>query len=209
MNQSGRWGWLPAASGIAFFVILIVSFFVMGEPKDADEPVEEIVSFYVDNKDSVIISSVMGVLAGLFLIVFGAQLREVLRAARPGSDVLPSLAFVGTVIVAIGAAIDGTISFALAEAAEDIDPTGVQALQALWDNDFLPLMLGATAFLFGTGLAALTTGVLPKWLGGVMVAAGVLCFTPIGWIGVIIAGLSVLGISIALTARARRAPTAA
>jgi hypothetical protein len=209
MNESGRWGWLAAFGGVAFFVIGIVSFIIMGEPKAADEPVEEIVDFYLDNKDSVIIGAVMGVLAGLALIVFGAHLREVLRAGGARSDVLPTLAFVGTVITAIGFAIDGTIVFALAEAADDIEPSGVQTLQALWDNDFLPIMLGAEAFLWGTGLSALITGVLPKWLGGIMVVAAILGFTPIGWIGVIVAALSILGLSVVLTMRARRGPAPA
>ena len=42
--------------------------------------------------------------------------------------------------------------FSLAEAADDIDPVAVQALQALWDNDFLPFMLDPL-FPQATGLA--------------------------------------------------------
>ena len=209
MNESARWGWLAALGGVVFFVVGFVSFIIMGEPKAADEPVQEIVDFYLDNKDEVEISAFMGVLAGLALIVFGAHLREVLRGVAPRSDVLPSLAFVGTVIAAIGFAIDSTISVALAEAADDIDPTGVQSLQALWDNDFIPIMLGTEAFLWGTGLSALTTGALPRWLGWIMIVAAIVGFTPIGWVAVIVAAFSIIGLSVALTMRARRAPAAA
>jgi len=209
MNRDDRRGWLVALTGVAFIVIGIIGFAIAGEPKSADDPAEEIVSFYLDNKDSVVIAAFLGVLAGLLLMTFGAYLRNVLRGALGSGDIAPTMAFVGTTIVALGFAIDGTISVALAETADDIEPSAVQALQALWDNDFLPILLGATAFLFGTGIAILRSGVLPKWLGGVMVVAGILGFTPIGWVAVIVAALMVLVLSIMLALRARTEPAAA
>ena len=209
MNRGNGPAWLAPLTGVLFFVLLIVSFFVMGEPKDAEEPVEEIVSFYADNEDEVQIGAIVGVLAGLLLMSFGAYLRTVLRAAVGEDSITPTLAFVGTVIVAIAIAIDGTISFALAESADNIEPAAVQALQALWDSDFIPFILGATAFLLGTGLAIVRSGVVPKWLGAVMLVALVLGFTPIGWIAAIVAGLSILILSVMLTMRARGAAPAA
>ncbi len=92
-----------------------------------------------------------------------------------------------------------------ARRADDIDPVAVQSLQALWDNDFVPLMLGVLMFLWATGLAAIRTGALPKWLGWVMVALGVLGLTPIGFVAAIGAAILVLVISILLSVRARSA----
>jgi hypothetical protein len=195
-------------TGVAFVVIGILSFIVGGEPKSADEPVREIVDFYVDNKDSVEIGAIMGVGAGILLIFFGAYLRTFLRAAAPEDDLLPMVSFIGFVIVAIGFAIDGTIVFAAAEAADDIAPSAVQALQALWDNDFLPLILGVECFLWGTGLAVLRSGALPRWLGWVMVVLGVAGMTPIGFVSAIGSALLVLVLSVMLGLRAgRAAPT--
>ena len=74
--------------------------------------------------------------------------------------------------MAVGLAVDTTILIALSEAANDIDPVAVQALQALWDNDFIPLVVGVLLFLWGTGLSVIRTGVLPKWLGWVMIGLG-------------------------------------
>jgi hypothetical protein len=209
MNRGSGPAWLTPLTGVLFFVLLIVSFIVMGEPKDAEEPVEEIVGFYVDNKDEVQIGAMLGVLGGLLLMTFGAYLRSVLRGAVGDESVLPTLAFSGTLIVAVALALDGTISFALAESADNIDPSAVQGLQALWDSDFIPFILGVTAFLLGTGMAILRSDVLPRWLGGVMILALVLGFTPIGWVAAIAAALSILVLSVMLTMRARSAPTAA
>jgi hypothetical protein len=125
--------------------------------------VREIVDYYVDNKDSIQVAAFIGVAAALLLVFFGAYLRRVLRAAAPEEEILSLVSFLGLVVVAVGIAIDTTISIALSEAADDIDPVAVHSLQALWDNDFVPLVLGVLMFLWATGLAVIRTGALPKW----------------------------------------------
>jgi len=201
--------WLAPLTGVAFVVVGIISFLISGEPKSADEPVKEIVNFYVDKKDSVQISAIAGVVAGLFLIFFGAYLRKVLRAAGGEGETLSLVSFIGLVLVALGFAIDGTILFALAEAAEDIDPVAVQSLQALWDNDFLPIMLGVLAFLWATGISVIRSGALPKWLGWVMILLGIVGVTPIGFVAAIGSAILVLVLSILLSLRARSRASAA
>jgi hypothetical protein len=197
--------WLIPLTGVAFIVVGIISFIIGGEPKSADEPVNEIVDFYKDNKDSVQISAIGGVIASVLLIFFGAYLRRVLRAAAGEGEMLSLISFIGLVLVGLGFAIDGTIAFALAEAVDDIDPIAVQALQALWDNDFLPIMLGIMAFLWATGISVIRSGALPKWLGWVMIALGIVGVTPIGFAAFLGTAILVLVISILLAVRARSA----
>lgn len=202
MNSNSR-QWLVPLTGLGFILVGILSFVVGGEPKSADDPAREIVSWYVDNKDSVEVGAILSVVAGVLLVFFGAYLRDVLRAAGPGTDGLSLVAFMGFVVVAVGTAIDGTIMFAAAEAAEDVPAASLVALQALWDNDFLPFILGVELFLWGTGLAVVRTGVLPKWLGWVMIVLAVVGFTPIGFVAAIGSALLVLILSILLSIRAR------
>jgi len=198
--------WLVPLTGVGFVLLGILSFIVGGEPKSANEPVREIVNYYVDNKDSIQVGAFIGVAAILLLVFFGAYLRQVLRATAPEGEILSLVSFLGLVVVAVGFAIDTTILIALSEAADDIDPVAVQSLQALWDNDFVPLVLGVLMFLWATGLAVIRTGVLPKWLGWVMVVLGVLALTPIGFVAAIGAAILVLVLSILLSVRARSAP---
>jgi hypothetical protein len=213
MNGSRGRGWLVPLTGAAFLVFLILSFIVQGEPKQADDPVDEIVDYYVDNKDSIQIAAILSVVAGVFLIFFGAHLRAVLRAGEGEGGMLSILPLVGLSIVAVGGAIDGTILFATAEAAEDIEPTSVQTLQALWDNDFLPFVLGTLVFLWSVGIAVLQTGALPKWLGWVAIVLGIVGLIPadIAFAAAIGTALWILVVSILLSVRARRetAPPAA
>jgi hypothetical protein len=195
--------WLAPLTGVAFIVVGILGFAVGGEPSSADDPAPKIVQFYVDNKDSVEFGAILTAVAGVLLIFFGAYLRNVLHAAAGPGEILSLVSFVGLVVVAVGVAIDATISFALAEAADDIDPVAAQALQALWDNDFIPMIMGVMAFLWATGLAILKSGVLPRWLGWLMIVLGVLAATPVGFVAAIGAAILVLVISIMLTLRAR------
>lgn len=203
--------WLVPLTGVAFVLVTALDFGA-SLPPSADKPVAEIVDFYVDKKTSIQISATSQVVAGLLLIIFGAYLRKVLRAAAPEDEVLPLVAFIGLVIVAVGDVIDATIFFALAEAAKDIDPVAVQALQALWDNDFLPAMLGVLAFLVATGISIIQSGVLPKWLGWVMLllllVIVIVGLTPVGFIATIYVAFGammilVLVLSVMLTLRAR------
>ena len=196
--------WLVPLTGVLFILLVIAGFAIGGEPPEPDDPVAEIVEHYVDNKDSVMISAIVGTLAGAVLIFFFAYLRKVLKAAEGPDGMLSLVAFVGAVILATGAAIDGTIYFALAETADDIDPAGVQALQALWSNDFLPLALGTLVMLLASGLSIVRHGALPKWLGWVAIVLAILGPTPVGFFAFLGGALWILTVSIMLTMRARR-----
>jgi hypothetical protein len=202
MTRSKPW-WAPL-TGVAFLIVLIINFVIAGEPKDADHPPREIVQWYVDNKDAVELGAIFGVAAALLLIFFGAYLRQVLHEAGGEGESLSLVAFVGFAIVGVGAAIDNTILFAQAEAADKINPVAAQALQALWDNDFLPLALGVLCFLWATGVTVIRTGVFPKWLGWVMILLGIAGMTPVGFASAVGAGLLVVILSVMLTLRARR-----
>jgi hypothetical protein len=119
--------------------------------------------------------------------------------------VLPLVAFIGFVVVAVGFAIDSTILIAMSEAADDIPASSMQALQALWDNDFVPIVLGVECFLWATGISVLRHGALPKWLGWVMIVLAIAGLTPIGFVAAIGSAVLVLVLSIMLALRARSA----
>jgi hypothetical protein len=139
--------WLVPLTGAAFIVLGIIGFVVGGEPTHADHPPRDIANWYLDNKDSIEIGAFIAVAAVVLLVFFGAYLRTVLRTAAGDTEMLSLVSFIGIVVVAVGVAIDVTILIALAETAGDINPVGVQSLQALWDNDFVPIALGVELFL--------------------------------------------------------------
>jgi hypothetical protein len=198
-----RKNWWVALTGVAFVVVLIVGFIVGGEPPGADEPVQEIVDHYVDNKDSVMAGAILTGVAVTLLIFFAGILRRVLRDAEGPDGVLSAVAFAGAIVLGVGGAIDGTISFALADQADDVEPSSVQALQMLWDNDFLPLAVGVLVLLLAAGLSIVRHGALPKWLGWVAIVLAVVAMTPIGFVGFLGGALWVAVVSVLLALRLR------
>jgi hypothetical protein len=198
--------WLAALTGIAFIVIAIAAIAIGGEPPDpSDDSVQEIVDFYSDDTDAIRISAALATLAGGVLVFFGGYLRKVLRAAEGEGHMLSALALAGTVIIAIGIAVDSTISFALAETFDDIDPAAVQALSALWSNDFLPLVLGVFVLMLSAGISIVRHGALPKWMGWVAIVLGVIAITPVGFVGFLGMAIWIAIASVILALRARSA----
>ena len=163
----------------------------------------EIVEHYVDNDVEIWVGTAIGGLAMLSLLFFGAYLRRLLSAAEGPGGMLSALVLTATAIMAVGGAIDATIAVALVEAAEDVDPVAVQTLQALWDNDFVPIALGIELLFLSVGLSVLKYGALPKWLGWVAIVLAVVGLTPVGFVVFPLGGSWLIVLSIVLAVRAR------
>lgn len=200
--------WIPALTGLGFMVLIVTSFIVSGEPATiADDSVREIVDYYTDNDTKLWITTFMEVLAAVLLVFYGGYLRKVFRAAEGEGHMLSSVVMAGTTIVAIGAALDATINVALIESIEDIEPAAVQALSALWNNDFLVFALGTIVFMLAAGLTILRHGALPKWLGWFAILTAIVGMTPVGWFGAIGAGVWIIITSVMLALRERSQST--
>jgi|SRR5262245_25508249 len=200
MERSER-AWVPLVTGLGFVVLLIIGMFITGEPKGADDGPAAVAQWYSDNKDAAEIGSFISAVAGGLLIFFGAYLRKVLE---PGAGLMLSiLPLIGLAIVATGAAIDGMLMFAAAEAVGDVPAPEIQTIQAIWDNDFLPFLLGVLVFNWSVGFAVLRSGVLPKWMGWAAIVFGVVGLAgPIGFFGAAGAALWIIVASIMLSMRA-------
>jgi hypothetical protein len=200
--------WAPL-TGVALIVVAILGFAIGGEPPGADSSAEEIVDFYVDNDSSVMFGAALEGLAATLLIFFAGFLRKVLRAAEGEGHMLSAVAMAGATVIAVGLAFDATLSFALAETAEDIEPASAQTLQALWDNDFMPLAVGFQVFLLASGISILRHAALPQWLGWVAIVLGVIAITPIGFVAAGLAAIWILIVSVISILRLRSAPATA
>jgi hypothetical protein len=206
--MDGR-SWLQPLTGVLFIAVVIVSFALGGEPPDAtDDSIQEVTDFYVDNEDSVFVGGALQGLAGALLIFFGGYLYKRLRAS--GAEASAIVAFAGAITLAIGIALDGTISIALVELTngdEAPEPGAIQALSAFWNNDFLPLGMGVFVFLWGLGVAIVRHGALPGWMGWVAIVAALTAISPAFFVGLLVAALAILVSSI-IFAREERAPQA-
>jgi hypothetical protein len=201
--------WLVPLTGVLFILVLVASFIVTGdEPPGPDEGGQAIIDHYSDNKDSIQVGALMGAVAGIILGWFFSYVSKLVSVALGGRSMVPTVAVVGAGIVAVGAAIDNTLSFALADAADDLDPAAAQAIQGIWDSDFIPFLIGTSLTMLATGIGVVKSEVLPKWLGWIAVVIGIVAATPVGFFAASAAALWILVASIMLTVRARRGPAA-
>lgn len=197
-------GWLAPLTGLAFLVLSVITFAVGGEPPDpTKESAREIVEFYVDEKDAQTASAVIAAIAATLFVFFAGSLRRVLRDAEGPGGILSAVSFAGAIIFAAGIALDATITFALVDTADDIAPSAVQALSALWNNDFLVFAVGIQVFLLAAGISLVRHGALPRWLGWIAIVLAILAATPLGFLAFIGSGLLVGVMSVMLALRER------
>jgi len=196
--------WLPL-TGILFIALAITGFIVGGEPPDAaGNSADEIVQFYTDNQDRVMASIIILSVATVLFVFFASHLRSVLDSGAGEDGMFSRIAFVGAVVFAVGAAIDGTLLIAISEAAGEVEPAQIETLQAFWDNDFLPLALGVVLFTLGSGISIVLHKSLPVWLGWIAIVLGIVGMTPIGWVAFMGTGVWILIVSVMLLISERK-----
>ena len=208
MVQRDRWSWVAPALGIVFVVLFVVITLIFGEGQDATEKTaDEIVDYYKDHDDEQSVAAILVGFAATALLFFAGYLRRVLYRASGSEGFLPTVAWGGAIVFASGAIAGATIHLALADLADDtdvVDPVVLQTLNALdWDN-FLFFPVGLGTLVLATGISAVRSGVLPKWLGWLGIVVGVGFFTPAWFLGFIGGPLFVLITSVVLLVRERR-----
>ena len=200
MDRATRWERLGSATGIAFVVLLLASFFVIPDkPPALDDPISEIRSFYVDNSSAFQASVYLTGLAGFFFIWFLGTLGAALGRAEPERStsliVLPAGAVTLVLALVNAAIVDALATRVAAEADQAV-------IRALYDVQAFAITFTAfpiAALVAATSVVSYRTGVLPPlvtWLGlalvpawlvsgfGVFVESGT--FSPTGAVGFVV-----------------------
>jgi hypothetical protein len=194
---------LAALTGLAFIVLAVIGAIIMGEPPDQDDSPLKIIAFYKNNDTELWISAFLTVLAATALVFFAGYLGKVLRIASGPGHMLSRVVLAGATIVAFAAALDATIIIALVEMVDDeLPPVAIQTLNGLYNNDWLPFVLGGTVFTLAAGLSIVRHGGLPRWMGWVAIVLAVISATPAGFVGFLGTGLWIAVASVMLFLRA-------
>lgn len=149
---------------------------------DRGAPSGELVAFYRDASDRIVVGSLLSLLAIAVIIVFAAAFRAILVELE-GDELLANVAFGGAVLGSAAGLGAETINMAAALRAGDGELTESLA-QALFDISWV---LGYPAAGVGLGLLALATGaaaarsrlLLPRWLAIGFLVLGVALLTPL------------------------------
>jgi len=192
-------------SGVAAVLLTVVAFIVVGEPPDIDAQANELVSYY-ENDSELQIGSGLLALAAFFFLLFSTTLASLLRDLRNAPSTAVNLSLGGGIVFAVGMTIFAGLSFTAGEVAGDVGEETLRLLNGLEMNMFFTVAIGTAAFLLGTGVGALKTGLLPNWLAWIAIVLGVLAITPVGFASFVGLGIWTLIVGVMLAMRAGRAP---
>jgi hypothetical protein len=189
-------------SGVASVLLIIVAFIVGGESPEADEPLQEVISYYADHDSDVQIASALLALGAFFFLLFSAFVASVLRRVQGERGVAATVSLAGGIVFAVGVTIFAGLGFAAGDVVGDVPPTVVQSLHVLGSDMFFTVAVGTAAFLLGAGVATLRTDALPAWLSWAAIVIGIVAITPIGFLGFLALGVWTLIVSVLLYMRA-------
>jgi hypothetical protein len=169
-------------SGIAFVVLFGIGNALWAfDAPETGAPAAEILKFYSDTSEGVVIGATLSLIAVAAFVLFAATVRRILAQAD-GDDLLATTAF-GGALLALGAGIgaesinmvgglraeDGGLSEALAQSLFEIS----QVLGTAAAGVGIAIFVSATA-----AVALRTHRVLPRWLALVFLLAGFSLLTP-------------------------------
>jgi hypothetical protein len=125
------------------------------------------------------------------MVLFVSQLRNVLRGAADDRGPLPSVVYAGGLIfVADLVAAGALLHVPLLLAAHNHQAGIAQTLNFVDQNNELLFLFGIALLALSAGVAILTGSLLPKWLGWVSIAVGLVCCAgPISWFGILAFGI--------------------
>lgn len=191
-----RYGPLGAILGI---ILVFVSFAVHGRWASTEESAQEIADLYVQNQDRVFMGSWVAILGALCVLVFGMCMSQ--RVRDTGQQLLGMLVAGATLIAVTGLAVDSALRAGLSIQADNMSPEAMKTTHAIWDAFFWPMHAGMATLVLAIGLAALSSGLLPKWLGWIGVVAFVVAMIPAPtmFVGIILSLLFMIITSVMVT----------
>jgi hypothetical protein len=178
----GRAGW--ACGVLTVVVFLATTPFATDEP-GADASTRAAVEYWTTHASTETALSVVFTISAAALVAFGATLRAALRRAEHGRDVLPSVAFAGTILAAAGLLLAAGLSFGAADTAGKVPAEVTQTLSVLNQELFFSVGVGFALMMIGGGIVAIRTAVLPPWFGWLSVVIALTVFTPAGFLAYI------------------------
>jgi hypothetical protein len=190
---------LALLAGVVFVVLTVVGFTIAGEPPASDASADEVVEYFTDNDTRVMIGCLLEALAGLAVLVFASSVSRVMR--RSDGGMLPTLVMAGATVLAAGIGADAALRFAAADVADDLEPSSIQTMNAIWSNFFFPMVIGMSALILGIALSAFRTRIVPVWMAWIGLLLCVVFYTPVSFAAFLIGGLWIVVASILIWRR--------
>lgn len=187
-TQRPSWERYAPVTGVLAVVLWVIGTIVRETAIEMKNPAT-LLDSYRNEEDSILLGGFLWVLGTFFFFWFLGSLRARLAAAEGGVQRLTALAFGGGIAVAVfGFALPGPdMAAAIADDA-DLSGPAAEAIRVIGDVFFLGGEMSAAVLLAASGVHALRTGSLPRWLAWVSLAIALaLIILPIGWAALLFA----------------------
>jgi hypothetical protein len=190
-------------SGAVSVAIFVVALPVLGgtDTPGTKDSAAKVTSFYLEHHVRQSVAAVLLSVAAGFLALFAVSVWGASDETSPWRRVFA----VGAVIEATGLLAAATVHLALSEGVhEGIAPGGIQALNALDNNDFLPFLIGVAVMMAGAAGAMIPLRGADRVLGwaALVLAVASLTFTPVAFFAYLGSGVWIVAASILLSRRA-------
>jgi hypothetical protein len=211
MGRTGRLERLAPLTGVLAVALIVAASIVMGgDTPGADASQAKITAFWQAHDDKAMLSSVLLGLGAIPLLWFAGSLRAALRVGEGAPGRLAAVAFGGLVVVAVALTIWANLQFLLGDQVDHLSPDALQAVNAISDEFFFPLIVGFAIFLLATGVAGIRHRALHPALSWTALILGIGTLNPVGYLALTAAAawIVVAGVVLALRPRVAPAPTA-
>jgi hypothetical protein len=178
--DENRWERYGAAAGVAFAVLVLVSFFMVPSPPHVDASFRKIGDYYANHRRAILTSNVIGTFGALAFIWFLGHLRHVLNRAEGGVEALSPIVYgagMATIAVGILGAIPATVLAFSSQ--EEVINSNAGIVRLLYDmNTIMYSLLFITAGLFAAAaaLAMVRKELAGPWLGWVGMGVAILAW---------------------------------
>ncbi|MEP6599953.1 MAG: hypothetical protein ABJB98_10975, partial [Actinomycetota bacterium] len=174
---------LAPLTGALAMLLFVAEATLSGNTPDTNAPAHEVVSYWQDHHTQQQVAGVLFGLAAVAFVWFGASLRQALRRAEGDPGRLSSIAFAGTVIIAVGLLTYAGFGLAIADAVGKVPESVTQTLNVLTGPAiFITIQVGTLLMLLSVGISVLRHGGLPRWIGWVSIVLAVVAATPVGFL---------------------------
>ena len=184
--------------GIVYSVLFFVATLLFGNDPGTGASGPTVVKFYKAHRTSEIAGVFVVAVAAIAFTFFLSALRRRLELTVEGRR-LSAVVTAGGAIYIVGLLLMCTLTVALVDAAHYGVSAAAQTLNVLASDAWVPVVVGLSITALGTGVSALRSATLPKWLAWASVALGVLAVSgPLGAVAFLIAPVWTLVMGVVL-----------
>ncbi|MGA8725029.1 MAG: hypothetical protein WB565_08295 [Acidimicrobiales bacterium] len=185
-TQTKFWSRLGMLGGV-YAVLFVVANVLIGNEPGAGAAPATVVKYFNAHRAAETAGVFVVAFAVVALTFFLASLRHTLSRTDEGGY-LANVVTAGGAVYAVGLLMMATFMLASVDAAHYHLAGTAQTLNLLSNDTWVPVVVGLSLLGLGTGVSALRSATLPKWLGWVSVVFGVLALAgPAGAIAFLIA----------------------